>query len=83
MVASSYHVGFAAAALVAALFALSLLLLVGGVGMVSLGHAAFFGVGAYTVWFLTPAGGAAPSMLLTLPAAAFAAALAVGAFGWM
>lgn len=82
LAASPYHVGFAATALVAALFALSLQLLVGGVGMVSLGHAAFFGVGAYAAWFLTPAGGAAPSVLLTLPAAALlaaAAALGVGA----
>ena len=80
--ASPYHVGFVATALVAALFALSLQLLVGGVGMISLGHAAFFGVGAYTVWFLTPTGGAAPSMLLTLPTAALAGAacaLLVGA----
>lgn len=80
--ASPYHVSFVATALVAALFALSLQLLVGGAGMVSLGHAAFFGVGAYAVWFLTPAGGAAPSMLLTLPGAAAAgavAALCVGA----
>jgi len=80
-VASPYHVGFAATALVAALFALSLHLLVGGVGMVSLGHAAFFGVGAYVVWFLTPASGTAPSLLLTLPAAAAAAALAALAVG--
>jgi len=81
-VASPYHVGFVATALVAALFALSLQLLVGGVGMISLGHAAFFGVGAYAVWFLTPASGIAPSLLLTLPAAALAgamAALVVGA----
>lgn len=79
---SQYHVEFVSAALVAALFALSLHLLVGGAGMVSLGHAAFFGLGAYAVWFLAPAGGAAPSILLTLPAAAAAgavASLAVGA----
>ncbi|MBC7799134.1 MAG: branched-chain amino acid ABC transporter permease [Gemmatimonadaceae bacterium] len=73
--ASPYHVGFVATALVAALFALSLHLLVGGVGMISLGHAAFFGIGAYTVWFLTPKGGSV-SILLTLPAAAIGAALA-------
>ncbi len=79
---STYHVGFMATALVAALFALSLQVLVGAVGMVSLGHAALFGVGAYTVWFLTPAGGAAPSIVLTLPAAAVMGglvALAIGA----
>ncbi len=80
--ATPYQVGFVASALVAALFALSLQLLVGGAGMISLGHAAFFGIGAYTVWFLTPAAGDAPSLALTLPAAAAAAgmaALVVGA----
>jgi len=80
-VVSPYHVGFAATSLVAAVFALSLHLLVGGVGMVSLGHAAFFGVGAYTVWFLTPTGGAAPSILLTLPTAAVTGAAAAALVG--
>ena len=74
--ASQYHVEFVSAALVAALFALSLQLLVGGAGMVSLGHAGFFGLGAYAVWFLSPGGGAAPSIFLTLPAAALAGAAA-------
>ncbi len=78
---SAYHVGFVATALVAALFALSLQVLVGAAGMVSLGHAALFGVGAYTVWFLTPAGGEAPSILLTLPAAALLSALVALAIG--
>ena len=79
--AAPYYIGFMASALVAALFALSLQLLVGGAGMVSLGHAAFFGIGAYAVWFLTPPGGTA-SIFTTLPAAALlagAVALAVGA----
>jgi hypothetical protein len=44
--ASGYHVQLASTALVAAMFALSLQLLVGAAGMVSLGHAAFFGIGA-------------------------------------
>ncbi len=80
--ASPYTVGFIASALVAALFALSLQLLVGAAGMVSLGHAAFFGIGAYAVWFLTPPGTEGASILMTLPAAAILAglvALAVGA----
>jgi branched-chain amino acid transport system permease protein len=76
--AQAYHVQLASTALVSAMFALSLQLLVGGAGMVSLGHAAFFGVGAYAVYLL-PAG---LSIALTLPAAALlaaAAALPVGA----
>ncbi len=72
-VATPYYTGFAATTLVAALFALSLQLLVGAAGMVSLGHAALFGVGAYSVWFLTPAGADGPSLLLSLPVSALAA----------
>ena len=69
--ASPYHLELASVALVSAMFALSLHLLVGAAGMVSLGHAAFFGIGAYAVHLL-PAG---TSILLTLPAAALLAAL--------
>ncbi len=78
LVASNYHLQLASTALVAAIFALSLQLLVGAGGMVSLGHAAFFGIGAYAVHLLPPG----LSVLLTLPAAAGlagAAALLVGA----
>jgi branched-chain amino acid transport system permease protein len=70
--ASSYHLQLASVALVSAMFALSLQLLVGGAGMVSLGHAGFFGVGAYAVYLLPPG----LSILLTLPAAALLAGLA-------
>jgi branched-chain amino acid transport system permease protein len=76
--ASNYHLQLASTAVVAAIFALSLQLLVGAAGMVSLGHAAFFGIGAYAIHLL-PAG---LSAAVTLPAAmalAAAAALAVGA----
>src|SRR5215212_2859287 len=78
LVASNYHLQLASTALVSALFALSLQLLVGGAGMVSLGHAAFFGAGAYAIHLLPPG----LSILLTLPAAALLAgccALPVGA----
>jgi branched-chain amino acid transport system permease protein len=68
--------------MIMSIFALSLDLLVGYTGLVSFGHAAFFGVGAYTLALLAPK--AAPASLwLTLPAAALAAgiaALAVGIF---
>jgi branched-chain amino acid transport system permease protein len=56
------------------IFALSLELLVGSAGLVSLGHAAFFGIGAYVTVLGTGDGGAA-SMLWLLPAAIGAAAL--------
>ncbi|HYZ30742.1 MAG TPA: branched-chain amino acid ABC transporter permease [Crenalkalicoccus sp.] len=69
--ATQYHLQLASTALVATMFALSLQLLVGGAGMVSLGHAAFFGVGAYAIHLLPPG----LSVLLTLPAAAALAGL--------
>ena len=46
------HLGFGADLLVTILFALSLDLALGYAGIVTLGHAAFFGAGAYTVGLL-------------------------------
>lgn len=67
--------------LVLGIFAMSLDLLLGYTGLVSFGHAAFFGVGAYV------AGIAAvrldPHMGLTLPAALVAAALAAVVIGYL
>jgi len=57
-----------------AIFALSLELLVGAAGLVSLGHAAFLGIGAYVTVLASGNGGAA-SVLWLLPAAVGAAAL--------
>ena len=54
--------------------ALSLELLVGAAGLVSLGHAAFLGIGAYVTVMATGDGGAASALWL-LPAAMGAAAL--------
>lgn len=80
LVADAYTLQLASTALVTATFALSLHLLVGGGGMVSLGHAAFFGIGAYAVRLVPPVTGSA-SILLTLPAAALLAGLAAAAIG--
>ena len=60
--------------MIMAIFAMSLDLLVGFAGMVSLGHAAFFGVGAYALYLLSPEYGAA-SLFVSLPAAVAAAAI--------
>ncbi len=60
-------------ALIAGLFALSLDLILGLTGIVSLGHAAFFGLGAYTAGILASKGLADPT--LGLLAGAVAAAL--------
>jgi len=57
-----------------AVFALSLELLVGAAGLVSLGHAAFLGIGAYVTVMATGDGGGASALWL-LPAAMGAAAL--------
>jgi len=68
--------------MILAIFALSLDILVGYTGLVSFGHAAFYGVGAYALGLLAPKYEAA-NLWLTLPAAiaaAGAAALFVGAF---
>jgi branched-chain amino acid transport system permease protein len=79
--ASPYHMQLATTAMIAAMFALSLQLLVGGAGMVSLAQAAFFGIGAYTVHLLGRVAGSAPSILLSLPASALVAGLAALVIG--
>ncbi len=56
-----------------ALFALSLDLVLGYAGIVSLGHAAFFGTGAYVAGLLTKHGIADPTLGLLVAAAASAA----------
>jgi branched-chain amino acid transport system permease protein len=54
---SDFYVNVATQVLISAIFALSLDLLVGHGGLVSLGHAAYLGVAAYlTVWLATRAG---------------------------
>ena len=71
----SYYVELGTYALISAMLALSLQLLVGCTGLVSLGHAAFYGLAAYTVYLVTPASHGL-SILLTLPLAMLVAGLA-------
>src|SRR5207249_4017746 len=59
--------------LITGLFAVSLVLILGYAGIVSLGHAAFFGIGAYTAGLLAVHGWGEP--LTGLLAAAVIAAL--------
>ena len=76
-----FYVDLAVKIMILGIFALSLELLVGQTGLVSFGHAAFFGIAAYVAALLTPQREAA-SLWLLLPAAigtAAAYALAVGA----
>lgn len=75
LVVSGYYVELGTYALISAMLALSLQLLVGCTGLVSLGHAAFYGLAAYTVYLVTPAN-AGLSILVTLPMAVLVAGLA-------
>ena len=80
-IGSTFYLQLGAKILIMAIFALSLDLLVGHAGMVSLGHAAFFGLAAYVLALVSPKYEAA-NMWLTLPAAmgaAAGAALIIGA----
>ncbi|MFZ5539399.1 MAG: branched-chain amino acid ABC transporter permease [Pseudomonadota bacterium] len=80
-IGGKFYVDLAAKIMILAIFALSLELLVGQTGLVSFGHAAFFGIAAYAAALLTPKSEAA-SLWLAAPAAIGAAALyalAVGA----
>lgn len=52
IVLSSFHMSILSEILIFGVFALSLNILVGYTGLVSLGHAAFFGVGAYAAGFV-------------------------------
>lgn len=81
LILGSYYQELALKIMIYAIFALSLELLAGTTGLVSLGHAAFFGIGAYVTALATPE--AAPaSVLVLIPLAVLAAAayaLLVGA----
>jgi branched-chain amino acid transport system permease protein len=75
--AAPYTMQLASTALIAAMFALSLQVLVGAAGIISLAHAGFFGLGAYTVHLL----GGEISVFISVPAAILAAGLAASAIG--
>ncbi len=86
-IGGEYYVNLASQVLIAAIFAMSLNLLVGYGGMTSLGHAAYLGVAAYaTAWLMLraglgplAAGGAA--LVITTLMAAFYGVLALRASG--
>ena len=67
--------------LIMAIFAMSLDLLQGVTGLVSLGHAAYFGLAGYALAFLMPQD-AAVSLWWTLPVAVLASALAALIIGF-
>jgi branched-chain amino acid transport system permease protein len=80
-VVPTYYVQFVSKAFIMGILAMALNLAVGHGGMVSLCHAAFFGLAGYVLALMSP-GYDPASLLLTLPAAmlaAAAAALIIGA----
>jgi branched-chain amino acid transport system permease protein len=78
---SSYYLGLIVQMMIFALFAMSLDLLIGYTGMASLGHAAYFGVAAYTTGLLAVKLGW--DGWLALPAGLLAAALTATLFGFL
>ncbi len=68
--------------MIMAIFAMSLDLLQGVTGLVSLGHAAYFGLAGYALAFLTPQGEAV-SLWWTLPVAVLASGLAALIIGFL
>jgi branched-chain amino acid transport system permease protein len=80
-VGSDFYAQTIARMMILAIFAMSLDLLQGVTGLVSLGHAAFFGLAGYALAFLTPAGEPV-SLWWTLPAAVAASGLAALVIGF-
>lgn len=74
LVAGRFGIDLVTKIMIFAIFALSLELIVGGAGLVCFGHAAFFGIGAYTAVELSPESEAA-SLLWLLPASVLFAGL--------
>jgi len=80
LVGSRFYTFVATDVAIMALFAVSLNLLLGYTGLVSFGHAAYFGVGAYTTGLLMKKAGVA--FLLAFPAAGVLAGLCALVFGF-
>ncbi|HEY9163503.1 MAG TPA: branched-chain amino acid ABC transporter permease [Magnetovibrio sp.] len=80
LVAGTFGILLATKIAALALFAMSLDLLLGYTGLVSFGHAAFFGIGAYAAAKAAPEYASA-NLLVTLPIAVLAAGVAALAIG--
>ncbi len=76
LVTTGFYMSFTTKVMILAIFALSLELLVGATGLVSLGHAAFLGIAAYATLLLSPQYAAANIFLLLPASIACAAAYA-------
>jgi branched-chain amino acid transport system permease protein len=80
-VGSDFYTQMVSRMMIMAIFAMSLDLLQGVTGLVSLGHAAYFGLAGYALAFVTPEGSAA-SLWWTLPLAVAASGLAALIIGF-
>jgi branched-chain amino acid transport system permease protein len=80
--AGKFYLQLFAKIMLMAIFAMSLDLLVGFTGLVSLGQTAFFGVGAYALMLMSPMSDGA-NLWLSLPVAVGAAALAALVIGFL
>src|SRR6188768_146578 len=80
-VGTDFYTQMVARMMILAIFAMSLDLLQGVTGLVSLGHAAYFGLAGYALAFLTPAGEAV-SLWWTLPVAVLASGLGALVIGF-
>lgn len=78
---ADFYLGMLSQMMILAIFAMSLDLLQGVTGLVSLGHAAFFGIAGYALAFMTPAD-APIALWWSLPLAVLAAALAALVIGF-
>ncbi len=79
---SSFYVGLLTRVIILALFAMSLDLLIGFTGLVSFGHAAFFGIGGYT-FAIAFQDATIIHLWQALPISLAAAALAALVIGWI
>jgi branched-chain amino acid transport system permease protein len=81
MESSDFYIQLLSQMMILAIFAMSLDLLQGVTGLVSLGHAAYFGLAGYALAFMTPAD-MPVSLWWSLPAAALATGLAALIIGF-
>ena len=80
-VGADFYIQMVTRMMIMAIFAMSLDLLQGVTGLVSLGHAAYFGLAGYALAFLTPQGESV-SLWWTLPVAVLASGLAALVIGF-
>ena len=82
LVGSDFYLAMVNRMMILAIFAMSLDLLQGVTGLLSLGHAAYFGIAGYVLAFVTPAD-LPISLYLSLPIAVGASALAAAVIGFL